>query len=220
MTPITEKQRLKRIVEALLMASARPINLKEMRKLLRENGKLPDTELLKTVLKDLSDDCADRGIELTEVASGYRYQTRAEHAPWLTKLWEDKPPRYSKACLETLALIAYRQPITRAGIEEVRGVSVSTSTIRTLEERGWIKIVGHKEVPGRPALYATTQDFLDDFNMRSIAELPEVESVEEVTAKNPQLVLPVTADALPNAAQDAEHLSGSNDKIDTPTDRG
>ena len=207
--PITEKKQLKQIVEALLMAAARPINLKEIRKLLRENGKLPDTELLKTVLKDLNDDCAGRGIELTEVASGYRYQTRAEYAPWLTKLWEDKPPRYSKACLETLALIAYRQPITRAGIEEVRGVSVSTSTIRTLEERGWIKITGHKEVPGRPALYATTPDFLDDFNIRSIAELPKVESVEEVRAKNPQLMLPI-------ATQGAEEQLEANDKTDTP----
>ena len=218
--PITEKKQLKQIVEALLMASARPINLKEMKKLLRENGKSPDTELLKTILKDLSDDCDNRGIELTEVASGYRYQTRAEHAPWLTKLWEDKPPRYSKACLETLALISYRQPITRSGIEEVRGVSVSTSTIRTLEERGWIKIVGHKEVPGRPALYATTQDFLDDFNIRSISELPEIESVEEVTAKNPQLMLPVATDALPPATQNSENRSEPNDRTDTPVDRG
>ena len=218
--PITEKNQLKQIVEALLMASARPINLKEMKKLLRENGKSPDAELLKTVLKDLSDDCSDRGIELTEVASGYRYQTRTEHAPWLKKLWEDRPPRYSKACLETLALIAYRQPITRAGIEEVRGVSVSTSIIRTLEERGWIKVVGHKEVPGRPALYATTQDFLDDFNICSLSELPKVESVEEVTAKNPQLMLPIATDALPPVTQDIENRSEPNDRTDIPTDRG
>ena len=217
--PLTEKKQLKPIVEALLMVSARPMNLKEIRKLLRENGELPDTELLKTILRDLSDDCADRGIELTEVASGYRYQTRTEYAPWLTKLWEDKPPRYSKACLETLALIAYRQPITRAGIEEVRGVSVSTSTIRTLEERGWIKITGHKEVPGRPALYATTQDFLDDFNIRSIAELPKIESVEEVTAKNPQLMLPITAGTLPRDTQGTEHQLEANDKTNTSTER-
>ena len=212
MMPITETKPLKQIVEALLMAAARPINLKEMKKLLRENGKSPDTELLKTVLRDLSDDCADRGIELAEVASGYRYQTRIEYAPWLTKLWEDKPPRYSKACLETLALIAYRQPITRAGIEEVRGVSVSTSTIRTLEERGWIKIVGHKEVPGRPALFATTPGFLNDFNIRSISELPETESAEEVTAKNPQLMLSVTVGASPSTTQDAEQQSEPNDR--------
>ena len=212
MMSTTETKPLKQIVEALLMAAARPINLKEMKKLLRENGKSPDTELLKTVLRDLSDDCADRGIELAEVASGYRYQTRIEYAPWLTKLWEDKPPRYSKACLETLALIAYRQPITRAGIEEVRGVSVSTSTIRTLEERGWIKIVGHKEVPGRPALYATTPGFLNDFNIRSISELPETESAEEVTAKNPQLMLSVTVGASPSTTQDAEQQSEPNDR--------
>ena len=212
---ITEKKQLKQVVEALLMASARPINLKEMRKLLRENGKAPDTETLKTVLQELNEDCAARGIELTEVASGYRYQTRSDYAPWLAKLWEDKPPRYSKACLETLALIAYRQPITRAGIEEVRGVSVSTSTIRTLEERGWIQVSGHKEVPGRPALYITTQDFLDDFNIHSIEELPKIESVEEVTAKNPQLMLPIYADAAQAASQEAEQQSESKDESDT-----
>ena len=213
--PITEKRQLKQVIEALLMASACPINLKEMRKLLRENGKAPDTEILRTVLQELNEDCAARGIELIEVASGYRYQTRPDYAPWLAKLWEDKPPRYSKACLETLALIAYRQPITRAGIEEVRGVSVSTSTIRTLEERGWIQVSGHKEVPGRPALYTTTQDFLDDFNIHSIEELPKIESVEEVTAKNPQLMLPISADAAQPASQEAEQQSESKDESDT-----
>ena len=190
---LTQKKQLKQVLEALLMASTQPINIKEMRNLLRENGELPNNELLQEALKELIDECAERGIELIEVASGYRYQTRASHAPWLLKLWEDKPPRYSKACLETLALIAYRQPMTRPGIEEVRGVSVATSTIRTLEDRGWIQISGHKEVPGRPALYTTTQKFLDDFNIRSLSELPEMESAEEIASKNPQLMLP-TAD--------------------------
>ena len=218
--PITEKKQLKQVAEALLMASARPIDLKEMRKLLREDGKVPDTETLKTALQELSEDCAARGIELIEVASGYRYQTRPDYAPWLAKLWEDKPPRYSKACLETLALIAYRQPITRAGIEEVRGVSVSTSTIRTLEERGWIQISGYKEVPGRPALYITTQDFLDDLNLRSTEELPQIESIEEVTTKNPQLMLPINTDAAQTASQEAETQSEKNNEADTlDTDR-
>lgn len=197
------------------MASAQPINLKEMRKLLRENGETPDTELLKATLQELDKDCADRGIELIEVASGYRYQTRTDYAPWLAKLWEYKPPRYSNACLETLALIVYRQPITRGGIEEVRGVSVSTSTIRTLEERGWIQISGHKEVPGRPALYTTTQKFLDDFNLRSTAELPQIESVEEVMAKNPQLTLPIDTETKPSSAPKSEQLSKAKDKSDT-----
>ena len=204
MMSVMEKKQLKQVVEALLMASARPINLKELRKLLRTDGKMLDAELLKTILQELSDECAERGIELIEVASGYRYQTRACHAPWLLKLWEDKPPRYSKACLETLALIAYRQPITRAGIEEVRGVSVNTGTIRLLEERGWIQISGHKEVPGRPALYTTTQDFLDDFNIRSLDELPQIASSEEMALKNPQLALPITVDTPQPSAEETE----------------
>ena len=201
---LTEKQQLKCVIEALLMAAARPISLKEIRKLLSENSATSDSKLLKTILTELIDECDGRGIELIEVASGYRYQTRADYAPWLLKLWEDKPPRYSKAGLETLALIAYRQPITRAGIEEVRGVSVATSTIRTLEERGWIQISGHKEVPGRPALYATTKSFLDDFNIRSLDQLPAMESSEEITSKNPQLALPVSDDKAPTTATKSE----------------
>ena len=182
-----EEAHLKPIVEALLMAAARPIAINEIAKLLRENGQGTDSKRLKTVLATLSDECAGRGIELVKVASGYRYQTRACYAAQVAKLWEARPPRYSKACLETLALIAYKQPITRAGIEEVRGVSVSSGTLRILEERGWIQISGHKEVPGRPALYATTQDFLNDFNIQSLADLPAVMSVDEITSKNPQL---------------------------------
>ena len=208
--PITQIKQLKQVVEALLMASSRPINLKEMSKLLREDDKAPDARLLKKALEELTDECADRGVELVEVASGYRYQTRECHASWLLKLWEDKPPRYSKACLETLALIAYRQPITRSGIEEVRGVSVSTGTIRTLEERGWIRISAYKEAPGRPALYATTQDFLDDFNIRSLDELPEIESIEEVTAKNPQLALPITTAATRHISEETDRQPQSD----------
>lgn len=169
------------------MASPRPITVSEIGKLLRDNGKVPSAKELQTLLQELISESETRGIELVEVASGYRYQTREQYAPWLAKLWEEKPPNYSKACLETLALIVYRQPITRAGIEEVRGVSVSTSTIRTLEERNWIEIVGYKETPGRPALYATTQVFLDDFNLQSLDDLPDLSSVEDVIQDNPQL---------------------------------
>lgn len=212
---MTEKKQLKQVVEALLMASARPVNLKELGRLLRENGKAPDLKLIKAILQELSDECAERGVELIEVASGYRYQTRACHAPWLAKLWEEKPPRYSKACLETLALIAYRQPITRGGIEEVRGVSVSTNTMRILEERGWIQISGHKEVPGRPALYTTTQSFLDDFNLRSLDELPEIESAEDITANNPQLMLPITVDVTQPLSTDAARPAEPNNESDT-----
>lgn len=163
---------MKRVVEALLMASPRPLQFNELAKLLARDGKAPDRATLGEALAALEAECAGRAVELTQVASGYRYQTREEYAPWLAKLWEEKPPRYSRALLETLALIAYRQPITRAAIEEVRGVSVSTNTVRTLEERGWIEVAGRKETPGRPALYATTRAFLDDFNLRSLDDLP------------------------------------------------
>jgi len=163
---------MKKVVEALLMASPRPLQFNELAKLLAHDGKAPDRATLGEALAALEDECAGRAVELTQVASGYRYQTREEYAPWLAKLWEEKPPRYSRALLETLALIAYRQPLTRAAIEEVRGVSVSTNTVRTLEERGWIEVAGHKETPGRPALYATTRAFLDDFNLRSLDDLP------------------------------------------------
>lgn len=163
---------MKRVVEALLMASPRPLQFNELAKLLAHDGKAPDRATLGEALAALEAECAGRAVELTQVASGYRYQTREEYAPWLAKLWEEKPPRYSRALLETLALIAYRQPLTRAAIEEVRGVSVSTNTVRTLEERGWIEVAGHKETPGRPALYATTRAFLDDFNLRSLDDLP------------------------------------------------
>ncbi len=163
---------MKRVVEALLMASPRPLQFNELARLLAHDGKAPDRALLGETITALEAECAGRAIELTQVASGYRYQTREDYAPWLAKLWEEKPPRYSKALLEILALIAYRQPVTRAAIEEVRGVSVSSGTLRILEERGWIEIAGHKETPGRPALYATTRAFLDDLNLRSLDELP------------------------------------------------
>ena len=178
---------MKFTMEALLMASPHPISVSEMGKLLRENGKPPPAQLLQTLFQELSDESKNRGVELVKVASGYRYQTREQYAPWLTKLWEEKPPHYSKACLETLALIVYRQPITRAAIEEVRGVSVSTNIIRVLEERGWIEIVGYKETPGRPALFATTQKFLDDFNLQSLDDLPPLSTIENVIQDNPQL---------------------------------
>lgn len=163
---------MKKVVEALLMASPRPLQFNELAKLLVHDGKAPDRALLGETIAALEAECAGRAVELTQVASGYRYQTREDYAPWLAKLWEEKPPRYSKALLEILALIAYRQPVTRAAIEEVRGVSVSSGTLRILEERGWIEIAGYKETPGRPALYATTRAFLDDLNLRSLDELP------------------------------------------------
>ena len=162
---------LKLILEAALLAAGEAVSLERLGKLFEETQQ-PDKNTLRSALAELAEDYQDRGIELAEVAGGYRVQVRADWSPWITRLWEEKPGRYSRALLETLALIAYRQPITRGEIAEVRGVTVSTGLIRTLLERGWIKVIGHREVPGRPALYATTTEFLSYFNLKNLSELP------------------------------------------------
>ena len=180
-------QTLQQTIEALLMASDRPLTVEELLRLLRRQEAAVVRGDVEKALSVLSDECKQRGIELKQVASGYRYQTRERFFEVIAQLWEEKPPRYSRALLETLALIAYRQPVTRAEIEEVRGVTVSTYMIRLLEEREWIKSVGHKETPGRPALYATTPDFLDYFNLRSLDELPALLEMEEIIRMHPEL---------------------------------
>jgi segregation and condensation protein B len=163
------KNEIKRIIEAALMAADAPLSIDYLRQLL---GTDITSQELRNIINELKADYTGRGIELQEVASGYRFQVCPDLVPWINKLWEEKAPRYSRAMLETLALIAYKQPITRAEIEDVRGVAVSTNIMRTLMEYEWIRIVGHKEVPGRPALYTTTNKFLDYFNLKSIEELP------------------------------------------------
>ena len=212
---------MKKVVEALLMASPRPLQFNELAKLLAHDGKMPDRATLGEVLAALEAECDGRAVELRQVASGYRYQTREDYAPWLAKLWEEKPPRYSRALLETLALIAYRQPITRAAIEEVRGVSVSTGTVRILEERGWIEVAGYKETPGRPALYATTRAFLDDFNLRSLDELPALAAPGSIAG--PDAAAGIAAIAAPAPApedtpQDAPQDAPQGTPQDTPQD--
>jgi segregation and condensation protein B len=164
---------IKNIIEAALMVSERPLTLERLITLFKPleiDGSL--YEQVTQALGELRQEYTGRGIELKEVASGFRFQARAELSPWLNQLWEERSPRYSRALLETLAIIAYRQPITRGEIEALRGVSVSSPIIRTLLEREWIRIVGHREVPGRPAVYVTTPQFLDHFNLKSLAELP------------------------------------------------
>lgn len=160
---------IKRILEAVLLASAAPLSLAELKKVF-------DTELsndfLRRALEELRADWQGRGVELTFVAEGWRFQTRAEYQLYLDRLNPEKPPRYARATLETLAVIAYHQPVTRGDIEEIRGVAVNSQIIRTLEERGWVEVVGHKDVPGRPALFATTRQFLSDLGLRALAELP------------------------------------------------
>lgn len=176
-----EVQNVKRIIEGLLMAADEPLNLDYLFKLLQTNGLTVEKDQLREAISSLAQDCLEqeRAIELKEVASGYRFQVRSDLAPWISKLWEEKPPRYSRAFLETLAIIVYKQPITRAEIEQIRGVSVSSTTIKILLEHGWVKIIGYKEVPGKPALYATTNKFLDYFNLRSLEELPLIDVITD-----------------------------------------
>lgn len=167
------------IVEGLLLSAGRPLSLDNIIAVFSADEK-PDRQELKAVMEAISEECDDRGFELKEVASGFRFQVKQELSEWVAKLWEERPPRYTRALLETLALIAYRQPITRGDIEEIRGVAVSANIIRTLLDREWIRVVGHRDVPGRPAMFATTKQFLDYFNLKSLQELPPLAEIKEL----------------------------------------
>jgi segregation and condensation protein B len=164
----------KRILEAALLASQEPLGLNELKRLF---GNEIGAEALRNLLEELRGDWSGRAVELVAVASGWRFQTGAEFQPYIERLQPEKPPRYSRAVMETLAIIAYRQPVTRGDIEDIRGVTVSTQIIQALENRGWIDAVGQRETPGRPALYATTRQFLDDLGLRSLEELPPLEEI-------------------------------------------
>jgi segregation and condensation protein B len=164
----------KKILEAALLASQEPVGLPELKRLF-DNEIAADT--LKNLLEELKTEWSGRAVELVQLATGWRFQTRAEFQPYLERITPEKPPRYSRAVMETLAIIAYRQPVTRGDIEDIRGVTVTTQIIQTLENRGWIDVVGHRETPGRPALYATTKRFLDDLGLRSLQELPPLEEI-------------------------------------------
>lgn len=166
---------LKRILEAALFVAGRPLSLPELRALFAED-EAPEPADLRAALAELAVEFRTRPVELIEVASGFRFQVREGYSPWLSRLFEERPGRYSKAFLETLAIVAYRQPVTRGEIEEIRGVAVSTQIIRALEEREWVRVVGHKETPGRPALYATTRHFLDYFNLDGLDRLPPLQT--------------------------------------------
>lgn len=174
--------KVKMIVEGLLLAAGRPLSLDNIIAVFSEDDEKPDKKELKDVMEAIAESCDDRGFELIEVASGYRFQVKQDISSWVAKLWEERPPRYTRALLETLALITYRQPITRGDIEEIRGVAVSPNIIRTLLDREWIRVVGHRDVPGRPAMFATTKQFLDYFNLKSLQDLPPLSEVKELTA--------------------------------------
>jgi segregation and condensation protein B len=187
----TARTSLKSILEALLLAAGEPLSLAGLAAVFTDEERPSNTEISKA-LEELSGDYNERGLELREVASGFRIQVREDANPWVARLWEERPQRYSRALLETLALIAYRQPITRGDIEEVRGVSVSTNIVRTLQEREWIRVVGHRDVPGKPALFGTTKAFLDYFNLSSLDDLPSLAEIKDMDSIEPELDLETT----------------------------
>jgi segregation and condensation protein B len=196
----TARTSLKSILEAVLMASDEPLNISMLSSVFTEE-ECPSKAEIGSALTELAEDYAERGIELKEVASGFRIQVREDANTWVARLWEERPQRYSRALLETLALIAYRQPITRGDIEEVRGVSVRSSIIRTLQEREWIRVVGHRDVPGKPALFGTTRGFLDYFNLSSLDDLPSLAEIKDMDNLEPELDLEPPAE--PDASADA-----------------
>jgi segregation and condensation protein B len=167
----------KLVLETVLLAAGEPMPLSELKKLFDEEF---DDDTWRTLLEDLRRDWANRGVELVQLASGWRFQTRPEYQAFLDRMKNEKPPRYSRAAMETLAIIAYRQPVTRGDIEDIRGVMVSPNVLKTLEARGWIDVVGHRDAPGRPGLHATTKKFLDDLGLRSLSELPPLTEIERV----------------------------------------
>jgi segregation and condensation protein B len=174
------QQKLKNIIEAAMFAAQRPLTVDDLAALFEGSDWTPERKAIREALGELAEEWQDRGIELKQVSSGLRFHVRKEYSSWLGSLWSERPPRYTRALLETLALIAYRQPITRGEIEDVRGVSVSPSIIKTLTEREWIRVLGHRDVPGRPELFGTTRQFLDSFNLKSLDELPPLSDIKDL----------------------------------------
>lgn len=201
-TEVTHKQ----IVEALLMASNEPLSVEKLYKIFCHSDNLIEINRLREIIYELAEDYSDSGIELKEVASGWRFQIKSNFSLWINKLYEERPPKYSRALLEILALIAYRQPITRAEVENIRGVAVSSNIVKTLIEHEWIKIVGYKEVPGKPALFATTKKFLDHFNLKHLDELPPLMEFTEIATVEEAVASAAIDDSLitPNISQDRD----------------
>lgn len=179
-------EKLQHILEAAILVAGRPLPIANMQKLFDETDE-PDTSTIRAALSAIQERYEQSGIELREVSSGFQFQARTELSPWLARLWEERAPRYSRAFLETLALVAYRQPVTRAEVEEIRGVSASTHIIKTLQDREWIRVVGHRDVPGKPALYGTTKAFLDHFNLKSLNELPTLSELKDLDSQEAKL---------------------------------
>lgn len=184
-----DQNEIKYFIEAAMLVAGRPLSVDQLHGLFEE-GATPDKAEIRQAIKDLLDDYEHRGLTISEVASGFRIQVKAAMADRLQKLWEERPPRYSRALFETLALVAYRQPITRGEIEEIRGVSVSTNIIRSLLEREWVRVVGHRDVPGRPAMFGTTRQFLDYFGLKKLDDLPPLADLSDWESLRVQLNLP------------------------------
>ena len=178
---------LKSILEAALLAAGRPMSLDNLVTLFAQDDPQPERAEIRAALAELETDWQEKGLELVSVSSGYRFQVRSSYATWMRRLWMERPARYSRALLETLAIIAYRQPVTRAEIEEIRGVGVSSSIMKTLVEREWIRILGHREVPGRPGIYGTTKAFLDHFSLTSLESLPPLTEIRDLEKIHPDL---------------------------------
>ncbi len=213
--------KLKNIIEAALLAAGGPLTITQIQALFGDE-EAPERKPIKDVIDTLRDDYEGRGIEILEVASGYRIQVRDGMSQWLTKLWEERPPRYSRALMETLAIIAYRQPVTRGDIEEIRGVGVTTNIIRTMLERDWIKVVGHRDVPGKPAMFGTTREFLDYFSLKKLDDLPPLAELAQLEPMGVQLELggnPVDAPGEAAASSEQDSVDAdSDDAGDTEAD--
>ncbi len=212
-------EQLKNILEAILLTADQPMDMRRLAALFEVDEDRPSSDSILQALQALQEDYQGRGIELKEVASGYRMQVNTGCAPWVARMWEEKPPRYSRALLETLVLIAYRQPITRGEIEEIRGVSVSTHIIKTLSEREWVRVLGHKDVPGRPSMYGTTRDFLDYFNLKSLDELPGLADITDLDKLHPELaleqVVAVDGEAQEDVDENTESGADSDELVET-----
>ena len=200
---IIQGEQLQNILEAALLAAGQPLSPTQLAALFSDDERPPKGEISRA-LEQLRVDCGNRGIELKKVASGYRLQVKQEYNEWVSRLWKERSPRYSRALLETIALIAYRQPITRGEIESVRGVSVSTNIIRTLQEREWIRVVGHRDVPGKPALFGTTNTFLDSFDLQNLDDLPTLAEIRDMENLEPELQLEAPAPELATETLDEE----------------